>query len=592
MMQASQSTRFGPVVGPRGVNFRLWAPSIDDAALLMPDDSKHPMAPRDDGFFEVFIPDIGVGQRYAFEVATHRVPDPASRLQDQDVFDWSVVCGAEALERSRPRRPWYEAVICEIHVGTASPEGTFAGLAERLPQLADAGYTAIELMPIGDFPGKRSWGYDGVLPFAPDRRYGTPEALRALIAQAHGLGLSVILDVVYNHFGPSGNFLHLYAENFFSKEHQTPWGHAINLSDPLVRRFFVENARMWIEEFGFDGLRLDAVHAFMGEGADLLLWEIASAVREISSDAYLVLENDHNAARWLERRDLRPLAYDAQWNDDYHHVFHVLATGESAGYYQDYQDDPIGGAGRVITEGFLYQGEPSEHRGGKPRGEPSAHLPPSAFVSFLQNHDQVGNRAFGDRLVTLVPENRMKLLRFALLLSPQIPLLFMGEEFGATMPFQYFCDFDGELADAIREGRKLEFKSFEDLTHDRTAVTPDPNDEATFQASRLDWRAREIGAGRDVLREFRALVKLRREAITPLLGSDYCGAEPYRREMAIGCRWIFAEGSIALGLNPSDLSVKLPGFGGRPPRATVGDISSDDDAVTLGPWSGIFWCWN
>ena len=589
MTQASRSTRFGPVVGAQGVNFRLWAPSTEDASLLLSDSSTHSMVAQDDGFFEVFIPDIGIGQRYAFEIAGHRVPDPASRLQDQDIFDWSVVCGSGGSNAGRSRRPWHESIVCEIHVGTASPEGTFNGLAGRLPALANAGYSVIELMPIGDFPGKRNWGYDGVLPFAPDRRYGTPDELRALIAKAHELGLSMILDVVYNHFGPSGNFLHLYATNFFSKDLQTPWGAAINLDDPMVRLFFVENARMWIEEFGFDGLRFDAVHAFPGAGGDLLLREIAEAVRDIAPEAFLVLENDHNAANWLERTGSRPRYFDAQWNDDYHHVFHVLATGETCGYYGDYQADPVGAAARIMAEGFCYQGEPSNHRGGRARGQPSGHLHPTCFVSFLQNHDQIGNRAFGERLVTLIPANRAKLLQFSLLLSPEIPLFFMGEEFGARTQFLYFCDFDGELADAVREGRKLEFKSFEDLTHNRAAVSPDPNDIVSFEKSRLAWDELRTQHGQVTLEQFRALVKLRRETIIPLLGSAYQGAESYRHESAIGCRWAFAEGSIALGLNPSDSPVQMPVYPEHVSLATVGTVASQGQSVMLGPWSGIFW---
>ena len=589
MTQTTATTWFGPLADAQGVTFRLWAPSATSVAVVLGDESRHLMAGRDDGFFEVFISGVGVGQHYLFEADGRRVPDPASRLQSDDVFDWSMVCGRTPAPGFAGRRPWHEAIICEIHVGTATPEGSFAGLASRLPALAAAGYTVIELMPIGDFPGRRSWGYDGVLLFAPDRGYGTPEDLRALIAKAHELSLSVMLDVVYNHFGPSGNFLAHYAQDFFAKEHQTPWGAAINFADSRVRRFFVENACMWIGEYGFDGLRFDAVHAFVGEGGDLLLAEIADAVREIDPQAYLVLENDHNAARWLERTSSGPISFDAQWNDDYHHVFHVLATEERSGYYVDYQDDPVAAARRVLAEGFLYQGQPSAHRNGASRGEPSAHLHPTAFVGFLQNHDQIGNRAFGERLVTLSSPERLVALRFALLLSPQIPLLFMGEEFAAATPFQYFCDYDGELADAVREGRKLEFKSFEDLTHDRISVTPDPNDPETFAVSRLDWGQRDSLVGQRSLAEFQVLVALRRQTITPLLGGSYLGVEVFRNETAFVCHWRFAGGAFAIGLNLADSPASLPGYGGRASLATTGTVAEQDGAVRLGPWSGIFW---
>jgi maltooligosyltrehalose trehalohydrolase len=578
---------FGPLVNDNGTSFRLWAPNADAVSLLLPDDEPLALTKRPDGFFELFLPAIGAGQAYRFEIGGQQVPDPASRMQDDDVFGWSIVRAAAMATRNRPPPPWHEAVIAELHLGTASPEGTYRGLIKLLPHFVEAGYSTLELMPIADFPGKRNWGYDGVLPFAPDRSYGSPDDLQALIEAAHELGLAVILDVVYNHFGPSGNFLHLYAEDFFTTRSSTPWGAAINLSNPIVRRFFVENARMWIEDYGFDGLRLDAVHAFAPEGGDLLLTEIAEAVRTALPEAYLILENDRNEVRWLPREGMAPTLYTAQWNDDFHHVFHVLGTGEQDGYYEDYQDDPAAFAARVMTEGFLYQGQGSPHRQGQLRGEISKGAHPSCFISFLQNHDQIGNRALGDRLGGLVTRQCAGLLQFILLLSPQIPMLFMGDEFGAIAPFQFFCDFDGDLADAVRDGRRNEFKSFAKFTGDLDI--PDPNAVQTFEASKLDWATLDTPNGAEKLARFRSLIELRRRFVMPLLGGSFLGASAERNAAAIKCQWMFSGGTIALAANLSDGVAKLDHAGIAAPHATEGDIAFLPAEIEFGPWSGLFW---
>jgi maltooligosyltrehalose trehalohydrolase len=373
----------------------------------------------------------------------------ASEVIDPGAFAWE--------DGDWNGRPWAEAVLYELHVGTFSPEGTFAGAQRRLDYLAELGVTAIELMPVGDFPGRCNWGYDGVLPFAPDASYGRPEDLKRLIQAAHRRGLMVLLDVVYNHVGPEGNYLHVYARDaFFTERHHTPWGAAVNFDGPgseLVRRFFVDNALYWLEEYHLDGLRLDAVHAILDDSPLHVLEEIAQAVREgpgRERALHLVLENDANQSRFLTRTAAgSPRWYDAQGNDDIHHALHAILTGERHGYYGDNADVPHRHLGRCLAEGFAHQGEASAYRGGEARGERSAHLPPGAFVGFLQNHDQVGNRAFGERLPVLAPPDALTLATAILLLAPSPPLLFMGEEHAAAVPFLYFCDFGPDLAAAV-----------------------------------------------------------------------------------------------------------------------------------------------
>ena len=377
--------------------------------------------------------------------------------------------------------------------------------------------TAVELMPLAQPAGDRNWGYDGVLPFAPQRAYGPPDELKAFVDAAHARGLCVFLDVVYNHFGPEGNYLHAFAEPFFTERHHTPWGAAINVDArhaEVVREFFVQNSLYWLREYRFDGIRYDAVHEIRDDAPRPFLDELAARVRagvEPGREIHLVLENDANEARWLDR-------YDAQWNDDAHHAFHVLTTGETDGYYRDYAREPARLLARALAEGFAYQGEPSEHRGGAPRGEPSAALPSTAFVDFLQNHDQIGNRAFGERLAALAPDEAVRAATAVLLLAPAIPLLFMGEEWAASTPFLFFADFGGELALAVTEGRRREFAawpSFADpATRDRI---PDPQDPATMRASVLRWDERAQPAHAAVLALHRELLALRARLIVPRL---------------------------------------------------------------------------
>ena len=483
-VEAVHHMPFGAEVVPGGVRFRLWAPGAEQVDLLL-EKKVLQMEPSGDGWFERLEASAGPGTLYRYRIDGElEVPDPASRFQPQDVDGPSEVIDPAAFrwdDGDWRGRPWNEAVIYEAHVGCFTPGGTYRSMLEKIRHLKDLGVTALELMPLADFAGKRNWGYDGVLPYAPDSAYGRPEELRALVQAAHRAGLMVFLDVVYNHFGPKGNYLHRYAPQFFTERHKTPWGAAIDFSNRWVREYFIHNALYWLREYRFDGLRFDAVHAIVDESPEHVLFALSKRVKAEMPEKHLVLENDANQARYLQ-------AYTAQWNDDSHHGYHVLATGESDGYYAAYADAPAKHFARCLAEGFAYQGEVSPFSN-EPRGEPSRHLPPSAFVDFMQNHDQVGNRAMGERLSVLADERKLKALAAILLLAPSPPLLFMGEDWGCRQPFLFFCDFPGELGEAVRKGRREEFARFAAF-RDRKAreSIPDPLAEDTFRQCVLDWQ--------------------------------------------------------------------------------------------------------
>lgn len=587
---------FGTRITPEGVHFRLWAPGCERVGLCIggvPHEPVLSMTACGDGWFELSVPDAGVGTRYQFEVNNGlRVPDPVSRCNPDDVHGASEVidpAGFDWHDDAWRGRPWEEAVVYELHVGTFTPEGSFAGVTERLDYLVELGVTAIELMPVADFPGARNWGYDGALLFAPDSRYGRPEDLKALIDAAHAKGLMVLLDVVYNHFGPEGNYLHVYARSFFTERHHTLWGAAINFdgadSRP-VREFFIHNALYWLTEYHFDGLRLDAVHAVIDDSVPHILAELAARVHAVVGPerrVHLILENDANEARFLGAG-----RYAAQWNDDIHHALHVLAAGETDGYYVDYENAPARHLGRCLTEGFAYQGEASAYRGRTARGEPSAHLPPQAFVSFLQNHDQVGNRAFGERISQLAPAPAVRAAAAVYLLAPAIPMLFMGEEFAATTPFRFFCDFGGDLRAAVTEGRRREFRSFARFADAATqAAIPDPNQPETFVASKLDWTSLGDPERTDWLIYYRELLRLRRQVIVPRLRgmAGHAGAFETFAGAGLRVRWRLGDGStLRLLANLSGESADTA----APPGETVFALSDELGEGVLGPWSVVW----
>jgi maltooligosyltrehalose trehalohydrolase len=530
--------------------FRLWAPDRETVTLEIDGDAPVAMERDGEGWFEMERA-VAPGARYRFRLDPDlAVPDPASRGQSGGVHGWSVVSDPDAYRwRSGDwrGRAWEELVIQEVHVGAL---GGFAGVAEALPAIAELGITAIELMPVNAFGGTRNWGYDGVLPYAPAENYGTPDALKALVDRAHELGVAVLLDVVYNHFGPDGNYLGAYAADFFDAEVDTPWGGSVAVEREPVRRFFIDNALMWLDEYRFDGLRFDAVHAIAD---DAFLDAMATEIRATITDrpVHLVLENEGNDADRLT-----PGLYDAQWNDDFHNVLHVLLTGETSAYYADFAERPAERLARCLGEGFIYQGEGSPNHDGKPRGKPSAHLPPTAFVAFLQNHDQIGNRAMGERLTLLADPQKLRAATALLLLGPQIPLLFMGDETGSTSPFLFFTDFHDELADAVREGRRKEFAKFAAFADpEARKAIPDPNALATFERSRVE-------AGPDAQRWrqlYRDLLAIRHREIVPRLdGAMPMGADTVGGG-AVVARWRMADDAVlTIALNLGDDSVAFP----------------------------------
>ncbi|WP_126173541.1 malto-oligosyltrehalose trehalohydrolase [Altericroceibacterium xinjiangense] len=536
--------QWGPqFLGGDRVRFALWAPDKDSVALEIDGRDALPMQRSADGWFTAEAP-ARTGDRYRFRISDDlAVADPASRAQSGGVHGWSVLSDPFAYEwrmQEWSGRPWTEAVIQEVHPGVL---GGFSGVAEHLPQLAQLGVTAIELMPVAAFAGTRGWGYDGVLPYAVHESYGSPDDLKALVDRAHDLGLMVFLDVVYNHFGPEGNYLGAYASSFFDQHSDTPWGSAVAVSREPVKRFFIDNARMWLQEYRLDGLRFDAVHAIAD---DAFLDAMAQEIREAlpGRHVHLVLENEHN-----DPERLRPGLYDAQWNDDFHNVLHVLLTGESEGYYEAFVENPTEKLARCLSEGFIHQGEEG-------RGKPSGHLPATRFVSFLQNHDQVGNRALGERLIRLADRDKLRAATALLLLMPQIPLLFMGEESGSRSPFLFFTDFHDELADAVREGRRKEFAKFAAFSDPETRKgIPDPNDQETFDTSvprpgpdAEEWRA-----------FYSQLIALRHQHIMPRLEETRGMGAEVLGTGAVVARWVMHDGArLILAINLGETGVSFP----------------------------------
>ncbi|GLS19777.1 malto-oligosyltrehalose trehalohydrolase [Labrys miyagiensis] len=544
-----RTPHFGPFVRDGRVVFRFWAPKQRSVRLQF-DGTTLPM--QSHGGWHSLETTAGFGCRYCFVLENGQaVPDPASRFQPADVHGPSELVDPAAYRWRNTAwrgRPWHETVLYELHVGTFTPEGTFASAARRLEDLAELGVTAIQLMPVADFPGRRNWGYDGVLPFAPDAAYGRPEDLKGFIDTAHGLGLSVMLDVVYNHYGSEGNYQPLYAP-VFTERHETPWGAAVNYDDEgsaEVRAFVIENVLYWLEEFRFDGLRFDAVHEIRDSSEFHLLDEIRTAVSTVAADRpiHLVLENEENSAGWLTRREGEAVGFTAQWNDDMHHVLHVAVTGENSAYYGDYTNRPRL-LGRALAEGFAFQGERMPYRG-RPRGEASAHLPPDSFIAFLQNHDQVGNRATGDRIHHNHPLAAVRAAAAIYLLAPQIPMLFQGEEWAASTPFTFFCDVDAELAEKVREGRRNEFSRFPEYAKPEARATiPDPGSEQTFQSAKLRWREREDAPHADMLAWYRRILAVRVSKIVPLI-PDFVQGGRYKvgEQGVVEVRWEGESGTV------------------------------------------------
>jgi malto-oligosyltrehalose trehalohydrolase len=543
---------FGPVFTANGMLFRLWAPLQQSVSLKVDDAAPVSMAAGADGWFSIDVEGAHAGSRYKFVLDDGmEVPDPASRFQPDGPHGASEVIDPASFEwrtEGWTGRRWEEAVIYELHVGTYTPEGTFGALIGKLDHLQSLGVTVLQLMPVNDFPGERGWGYDGVLPYAPHGSYGRPEDLKALVDAAHQRGLGIFLDVIYNHFGPDGNYLPIYAP-LFTEKHKSPWGQGINYdgdNSQLVREFVIQNAIYWLQEFRVDGLRFDAVHAIVDDSREHLLKEMARRIRAgiTGRRVHLVVENEENNSALLFRNNYgEPDLYTAQWNDDIHHVLHVAATGEDFGYYADYAGDPLK-IGRGLAEGFVYQGEHMPYRGSN-RGQPSAALPPTAFIAFIQNHDQIGNRAFGDRLNETASADAIRAMAAIYLLSPQIPMLFMGEEWDARQPFPYFCDFNDDLNEIVRNGRREELSRLPGFSDgDSASDAPDPTKRETFLSAKLDWQESMVGEGAARLAYYRDLLAIRRNEIIPRLSDIRGGSGDYSADgPSVAVSWTLGDGT-------------------------------------------------
>jgi malto-oligosyltrehalose trehalohydrolase len=577
---------FGARLTTEGTSFRLWAPAAKRVDLLL--EKSHPLRRCDGGWFSAEISGVRAGARYKFRIDDEiDVPDPASAFQPEDVSGPSEVidhAGYRWRAADWRGRPWPETVLIETHVGTFTADGSYRAMIGKLDHLRETGITALELMPLADFAGTRNWGYDGVLWYAPDSAYGRPDDLKALIDEAHLRGLMVFLDVVYNHFGPEGNHLGRYAPHFFT-EAETPWGSVVDYRVPEVRAFAVENALYWLREYRFDGLRLDAVNTIYQPGAPSILDDLSMAVGELAATTrrhiHLVLENGDNSAGMLDARQNPPRGkYRAQWNDDYHHAWHVLLTGESQGYYGDYTTSPLRDIARALASGFVYQGEASTFRGGQLRGEPSGKLAPTAFVNFLQNHDQIGNRALGDRLENDFGTEAIEAALAITLLAPAVPMLFMGEEWGSRTPFPFFCGFQGDLAEAVRKGRRREYDWAYANYGDEV---PDPLDLSTFRSAVLDWEARNT-TGRRRLALVRELLSTRWREIVPRLADMTFGDAQAGDNGLLTASWRLRDGAtLALAANLSTREIAH-----QPAQPAGTAIWGGDAGELLPPWS-VFW---
>jgi malto-oligosyltrehalose trehalohydrolase len=582
---------FGPVLTRDGALFRLWAPLHTRVFLKLEGAEPFEMTPVGDGWHHREVPEEGAGTRYRFVLPDgFEVPDPASRFQPLDVHGPSELIDLGSYPWSTEGwtgRPWEEIVIYEMHLGSFTQEGSFLSAIERLDHLSQLGVTAIQIMPVSDFPGRYGWGYDGVLPYAPDSSYGRPEDFMALVDAAHHRGICVFLDVVYNHFGPDGNYMPAYAP-LFTERHKTPWGNGINYDGEgsrQVREFVIQNAIYWITEFKLDGLRLDAVHVIHDDSQEHLLHELARRVRLAGAGRHihLIVENEDNDSDLLKRNaeGAAPL-FTAQWNDDIHHVLHIAATGETFGYYADYAND-IAKLGRALATGFVFQGEHMAYRRSA-RGKPSAELPPTAFISFIQNHDQIGNRALGDRMVASRPKDAIKAIAAVYLLAPQIPMMFMGEEWGAVEPFPYFCNFNEDLNEKVRQGRREELSRLPGFDADDLF---DPTAHSTFAAAKLDWSKLTDASSGEMLDFYKTLLEIRHRRIVPLLKGVGGRTGVFRTEgSAIAADWTLAgRAQLHLLANLTDQETSVaPQNGNAEQIFAYGSVHGS----SLAPWSVVW----
>ncbi len=549
-------------------SFRVWAPRAQrvDVHIVAPVECLVPLIEKECGYCEALVEGVGPGSRYFYRLngVTDR-PDPASRLQPTGVHGPSQVVDLSAFQwddQGWAGLPLEDYVIYEVHVGTYSPQGTFDAIIPHLDKLEDLGVTALEIMPVAQFPGQRNWGYDGAYPFAVQNSYGGYEGLQRLVNACHQRGLAVLLDVVYNHLGPEGNYLSDFAP-YFTDRYRTPWGPALNFDGPHsdeVRRFFIENALYWVTDFHVDALRLDAIHGIVDLSALPCLAELADVVhglaKRIGRRVYLIAESNLNDVRVICARQSDGYGLDAQWNDDFHHALHALLTGEKAGYYGDFGE--LDHLVKAFREGFVYSGEYSAYRK-KRHGNSSRDIPASRLVVCIQNHDQVGNRLRGDRLNGLVTFEALKLAAGAVILSPFVPLLFMGEEYGETAPFQYFTSHsEPNLAEAVRRGRQEEFAAFGWQGH-----LADPQEESSFLDSKLNHDLRNHEPHATLWEFYKELIKLRRNhsAFRQLSKRHMEVTALLPKQMLMVRRWSESEDMVTVfnfGRAVSSLSPKAP----------------------------------
>ena len=583
--------RFGPVVENAATTFRLYAPSAQAPQLVVKDHEPIGLESRGDGFWVRRIEGVGEGSRYRFRVGDLEFPDLASREQDGDNSGWSIVRRPfDAAPADHPRRPWHEAVICEVHVGAATKEGTFLGLADKLEHFRDAGYTAIEVMPIHAFPGTRNWGYDGTLMFAPASAYGSPADLRSLVDRAHALGLTMLLDVVYNHFGEANNFASDYVPEWFSSTETTPWGPSINFENEDVVAFYCENAVMWLLEYDFDGLRFDAIHEMKTAGRDHVLEQLARSALSAKSDAWLIIENIENSFYWLERDDHnRPARYLAQWNDDMHHALTYLTTreGRPTGY-DEASKDPYADLEKALADGFVHDPSEGDSSDGRTRGGDAAKLPPDSFITYIQNHDQIGNRGDSLRIAARVAPPRLDFMHFIKFLAPQIPLCFMGDEANLETPFPFFFDLPEAFAAKKRNDRYVQLRDIFRFEIGPQGL-PDPGEISTYEAAKLDWAEYSNRPERSAaLDRFRTLAAWRRERVWPLAKTPCLEARTVRQGNCLVVTWRFEVATHSIALNPTDTQADMACIVAAPPVWT-GDFIQNGEVLRLGSWSAVSW---
>lgn len=514
--------RLGAHVVDGATHFAAYATSASRCELRLYDGESRTIAmnARGDGLFTCIVPGVGDGARYKFVLDGQEYPDPYARFLPDGVHGAAqVIVPQYAFRYPRPTRGLRAQVIYELHVGTFTPEGTYRAAEQRLADLASLGVTTLELMPLSAFPGARGWGYDGVAHYAPHAAYGTPDELRAFIDAAHGHDLQVILDVVYNHLGPSGNYLGAYSADYFTPEVHTPWGEAPRVGAAPMRMYVLENANYWLSEFQFDGLRLDATHTIVDASETHVIRALSDAARAHTPPVLLMAEDERNDPTLVEE-----WGCDAIWADDFHHQVRATLTGEHDGYFADYTPG-ANGIARCINRGWLYEGQVVA-RTGTARGAPADALAPERFVYCVQNHDQVGNRALGTRLTHDVSVDAFCLASALLLFLPMTPLLFMGQEWGASTPFQFFTDHDAELGALVTEGRRREFAHFAAFADPaQRATIPDPQARATFERSKLRWDEREAEPHATILDLYRALLAFRRDDSLMRVPQERAGIE-------------------------------------------------------------------